>query len=53
MDFKAYQNGQIFIQSDSYIQDGAREPACIVEDLNTILTSTDPQVTTEYFVHLF
>ena len=53
VDFKAYQNGQIFIQSDSYIQGGAREPACIVEDLNTILTSTDPQVTTEYFVHLF
>lgn len=53
VDFKAYQNDQIYMQSKSYIQHGAKNPAAFVENVYTILTSDDPDVTTEYFPRLF
>ena len=52
VDFKAYQNDQIYIQADKYIQTGAQDPACIVRDIHTILTSDDPDVTTDHIIHL-
>lgn len=52
VDFKAYQNDQIYIQADKYIQTGAQDPACIVRDIHTILTSDDPDVTTDHIVRL-
>lgn len=52
VDFKAYQNDQIYVQSSSYIQTGAGNPACIVNDIHTILTSDDPDVTTDHIIHL-
>lgn len=52
VDFKAYQNDQIYMQSKSYIQHGANNPALFVENVHTILTSEDPDVTTEYFPRL-
>ena len=52
VDFKAYQNDQVYIQADKYIQTGAQDPACIVRDIHTILTSDDPDVTTDHIIHL-
>lgn len=52
VDFKAYQNKQIYIQADKYIQTGAADPACVVNDIYTILTSDDPEVTTDHIVRL-
>lgn len=51
-DFKAYQNDQIYTQSDSYIQTGAGNPYCVVNDIHTILTSDDPDVTTDHIIRL-
>lgn len=52
VDFKAYQNKQIYIQADKYIQMGAAEPASVVSDIHTILTSDDPEVTTDFIIRL-
>lgn len=52
VDFKAYQNDQIYVQSSNYIQTGAGNPACIVNDIHTILTSDDPDVTTDHIIRL-
>lgn len=52
VDFKAYQNDQIYLQAKSYIQLGANDPATFVSNVHTILTSDDPDVTTEYFIRL-
>lgn len=52
VDFKAYQNDQIYLQASKYIQTGALDPACIVRDIYTILTSEDPDVTTDHIVRL-
>ena len=52
VDFKAYQNDQIYIQAKKYIQTGAADPACVVNDIHTVLTSDDPDVTTDHIVRL-
>lgn len=52
VDFKAYQNNRIYVCSDSYIQHGAANPAQIVADTHTILTSDDPAVVTQYYSQL-
>lgn len=52
VDFKAYQNDQVYMQADKYIQTGAQDPACIVRDIHTILTSDDPNVTTDHIERL-
>ena len=52
VDFKAYQNDQIYLQASKYIQTGAGDPACVVNDIHTILTSDDPDVTTDHIVRL-
>lgn len=52
VDFKAYQNDQIYVQADKYIQTGAADPACVVNDIYTILTSDDPDVTTDHIIRL-
>lgn len=53
VDFKAYQNDQIYVQAAKYIQTGASDPACVVNDIHTILTSDDPDVTTDHIVRLY
>ncbi|MBR2131603.1 MAG: ABC transporter substrate-binding protein, partial [Oscillospiraceae bacterium] len=52
VDFKAYQNDQIYTQSKHYIQTGAGDPYCVVNDIYTILTSDDPDVTTDHILRL-
>lgn len=52
VDFKAYQNDRIYLQAKSYIQHSAMNPAAFVENVRTILTSEDTDVTTEYFPKL-
>lgn len=46
-DFKAYQTGRLYIQSGNFIQSAAN-PACIIRDIYTVITSTDPDVTTDH-----
>ena len=50
-DFKAYQNNRIYVQSDDFIQ-SADDPACIIRDIRTILTSDDPEASTDHIVKL-
>lgn len=51
VDFKAWQNGQIYFTSDDYIQSAA-DPASIVRDIFTILHSDDPNVTTHHIIRM-
>lgn len=52
IDFKAYQNNRIYEQANIFIQLGAANPAQVVSDIHTLLTSENPEVSTTFFEHV-
>ena len=50
-DFKAVQEGHVYVTSPDFTQSTAAI-ASIIADMNTILTSDDPEVTTDHLIRL-
>ena len=50
-DFRAVQDGHVYITSPDFTQSTAAI-AAIVADMNTILTSDDPAVTTDHLIKI-
>ena len=50
-DFKAVQNGNVWVTCDGFSQKSA-DIVCVITDMNTVLTSEDNTVTTDFIVKL-